>query len=70
MIEMTWSEFKALDPDNIKDSPCIKVMGGDDDDASHWDTDRYHFYVIPHPEGQMPYRIAGIASQIDASRGR
>jgi hypothetical protein len=68
VIEMTWAEFQTLDPDDIKDGPCVKVLGGDED--AHWDTQRYHFYVIPHPEGEMPHRIAGIAGQIDASRGK
>jgi hypothetical protein len=67
MIEMTWTKFLALDPDAIRDGPCLKVMGGTGD--KHLDTNHYHFFVIPRPEGEMTHRIAGIASQIDVSRG-
>jgi hypothetical protein len=64
MKQTSWTDFIKYiktDADAILDGPCREVVGADG---------QLLFTTIIRPEQAMRVRVAGIASQIDASRDR
>ena len=59
MKEISWSKFRSMNLQELKEGPCIAVTGDGD----------IAFMVIVGAQQAMQHRIQGIASQIDAGRG-
>lgn len=59
MQDISWTALKQKAISEIKEGECLKVTGDG----------QMAFYVVVHPEGAMRDRVAGMCSQIDASRG-
>ena len=60
MKQIPIGQFKLLKSQEIKESSCLELTS----DGEHL------CYVIVGVEGDMKWRIQGIASQIDAARGK